>query len=125
MIEIEKNNQFGQEHKAWQRSLEFFKQENTLLKYRLSEMVDQNGETIFLQLAEYYQNQLILKDEILNNLIRELIQFSEKFHAPNNDGKQSEIIINQHANFRRKILLFEKDFLTFSKEFNERMLQSI
>jgi len=63
-MKFAKNNQFEHEHKAWQRSLEFFKQENALLKYRLSEMVDNNEEDVFLQLAEYFQNQLILKDVI-------------------------------------------------------------
>ncbi|HEY8657975.1 MAG TPA: hypothetical protein VIL78_03000 [Hanamia sp.] len=125
MMKFAKNNQFEHEHKAWQRSLEFFKQENALLKYRLSEMVDNNEEDVFLQLAEYFQNQLILKDEILNKLIKELHQFSEKFQELHNNEKLSENMVDQHDKFRKDILQFEKKFLAHSNDFNERMLQSI
>jgi hypothetical protein len=125
MMKIAKNNQFEHEHKAWQRSLEFFKQENALLKYRLSEMVDNNEEDVFLQLAEYFQNQLILKDEILNKLIKELHLFSEKFQELNNNEKLPENMVDQHDKFRKDVLQFEKKFLTHSNDFNERMLQSI
>jgi len=124
-MKFAKNNQFEHEHKAWQRSLEFFKQENALLKYRLSEMVDNNEEDVFLQLAEYFQNQLILKDEILNKLIKELHQFSEKFQELHNNEKLSENMVDQHDKFRKDILQFEKKFLAHSNDFNERMLQSI
>lgn len=118
-------NQYEHEHKAWQRSLEFFKQENALLKYRLSEMVDNNEENNFLQLAEYFQNELLLKDEMLNNLIKDLQGFSDKFNALQNEKTLSEKIITKQEKLRNDILQFEKKFLNLSKEFNERMLQSI
>ncbi|MDQ2720583.1 MAG: hypothetical protein M3Z26_12605 [Bacteroidota bacterium] len=40
-------NQYEHEHKAWLRSVEFFMQENALLKYRLSDMVDNNEQNNF------------------------------------------------------------------------------
>ena len=56
------NNQFEHEYNAWMRKIEFFSQENALLKYRLSEMVDNNEGNNFLQMAKYFQNELLLKD---------------------------------------------------------------
>ncbi len=118
-------NQFEHEHKAWERSLEFFRQENALLKYRLSEMVDENGENEFLQMAEYFQNELLIKDEKLNTLIKNLNEFAGKFGAMRNQNNLPERVIAKHYKLRNDILQFEKNFLHLSKEFNERLLQSI
>ncbi len=118
-------SQFEQEHKAWERSLEFFRQENALLKYRLSEMVDDNEENKFLQIAEHFQNELLLKDEMLNKLIKDLQKFSGKFNGFQNGKAISHKIIIAQDNFRNQILKFENNFLHLSKEFNERMLQNI
>ncbi|MER3465073.1 MAG: hypothetical protein C4329_12320 [Chitinophagaceae bacterium] len=111
-------NQFEQEHKAWQRSLEFFKQENALLKYRLSEMVDNNEENGFLQMAEYFQNKLLLKDALLNKLLKELheLQSAEKF---------SEQMISAQNKLRNEVVKAEKKFLDLYSEFNKKMQQKI
>ena len=117
-MKIAIQSQFKQEHKAWQTSLEFFKQENALLKYRLSEMVDHNEEHGFLLMAEYFQNELLLKDELLNKLLKDLheLQSAEKF---------SEKIISRQNKLRNEILQAENKFLHLYNEFNERMQQSI
>ncbi len=124
-MKIVKNNQIEHEHRAWQRSLEFFKTENALLKYRLSEMVDNNEENGFLQLAEYFQNELLLKDEALNKLIKELHQFSERLQDLQNSETSPQKMLHKQDKLRNDILQFEKNFLHLSKEFNERMLQNI
>ena len=41
---------------SWKKILEDLRQQNALLKYRLSEIVDDNEDRNFLQLAEYFQN---------------------------------------------------------------------
>ncbi len=117
-------NQFKQERKAWERSLEFFKQENVLLKYRLSEMVDNNEEKKFLQMAEHFQNEFILKDERLNMLKKDLQMFSDKFIDFQNEKAISRKLMANHDEIRNQILELEKSFLHLSKEFNERMLHS-
>jgi citrate synthase len=92
------SSQAAQEQKSWERSLQFFKQENALLKYRLSEMVDISEGNGFLQLAEYFQNKFLQKDAKLEKLIKKL---------------------------REEVLQIEKDFLALSKEFNEKISQKI
>lgn len=116
-----KNNQIEQEHKYWQRTIEFFRQENALLKYRLSEIVDNTEENNFLQTAEYFQNQLLLKDEMLKKLIDDLQKYDRLIK---NNSTSSERILKVHKSFRKNILLFQKKYLLLSKEFNEQMLNN-
>ena len=123
-MKIIKNKQIAHELKAFQRGLEFFKQENALLKYRLSEIVDNNEENGFLQLAEYFQNELLLKDEMLDKLTKDLHQLSERFQDLDDNETYSQNVLLMHK-FRIDILSLENNFLTLSKEFNEKMLQHI
>lgn len=65
------------DYQQWTKKLELFRQESALLKYRLSEMVDSDVENIFLQKAEYFQNELLLKDEMLKKLIEEVQSYKK------------------------------------------------
>ena len=87
-------------------------------------MVDHNEEKKFLQMAEYFQNELLLKDETLNKLIKDLHEFSDKFNGLHDGKMLSQKLVSKHDNYRDRILQFEKNFLHLSKEFNERMLES-
>jgi hypothetical protein len=60
------------DYQQWTNKLELFRQESALLKYRLSDMVDSDEQNLFLQKAEYFQNELLLKDEMLKKLIKEV-----------------------------------------------------
>jgi hypothetical protein len=120
-MDIVKNNQIKHEHMSWLRLIEFFRQENALLKYRLSEMVDNNDDSQFLQTAEYFQNEFLLKDEALKKLIKELQDYSDIIQNKPDLSKQ---LINAHNNLRNDILQFEEKYTLLSKEFNEKMLQS-
>jgi DNA integrity scanning protein DisA with diadenylate cyclase activity len=120
-MDIVKNNQIKHEHMSWLRLIEFFRQENALLKYRLSEMVDNNDDSQFLQIAEYFQNEFLLKDEALKKLIKELQDYSDIIQNKPDLSKQ---LINAHNNLRNDILQFEEKYTLLSKEFNEKMLQS-
>ena len=124
MIKIIKN-QYEHEHKAWLRSVEFFMQENALLKYRLSDMVDDNDQNNFLQMAEHFQNELLLKDKMLKTLAHDLKAHSDIISEMQDEKKAPLNIIKDHDRFRDKMLQFEKGFLQLSKEFNEQMLEGI
>lgn len=114
-------NQLKQEHIAWQKSLELLRQENVLLKYHLSEVVDNNEGNQFLQIAEYFQNELLLKDEILKKLTKKLKIFIHLAEGDQNEKKLTESIIADHDRLRKDIMQFEKNFLNLSNEFNEKM----
>jgi hypothetical protein len=120
-----KQLQLEHEYEAWERSLEFFRQENTLLKYRLSEMVDNIEENKFLQMAEYFQNELLIKDEKLNELTKCLQMFSGKMNTVGNQKEGPKKPICELDTLRKNILKFEKKFLVLVKDFNEKLLSDI
>ena len=122
-MKTSKNNQFEAENKAWEKSLEFIKQENALLKYRLSEMVDYSDEKDFLQMAEYFQNELLLKDDALDKLIKELKNFPDKINGQN-DNENAEKILYEHDKLRNKMAQLEEEFSQLSNEFNREMLKN-
>ncbi len=112
------------EHNAFQKKLDFFQQENALLKYRLSELVDNTEEKVFLQLAEYFQNELLLNDERLNDLIKKRQRISEQFSALELNRNLSGSLLAVEDKFRSDLLAFEKTFQLLSKEFNHKLLQN-
>ena len=120
-MDIAKKNQIKHEHMSWLRLIEFFRQETALLKYRLSEMVDNSEDHEFLQTVEYFQNELLLKDEALKKLIKELQDYSDIIQ---NKPAISAQLITTHNRLRDDILRFEEKYTSLSKEFNEKMLQS-
>ena len=124
-MRVTQNDQIKHEYNLWQRSLEFFRQENTLLKFRLSEIVDINEQNHFLLIAEYFQNELLLKDEALNRLMKNLSEFDAQLNKVTGTKKIPESLIYQQEKLRSDILKFERDFLSLSNEFNKKMLQHI
>ena len=121
----EKNNQLMQEHEAWKRSLEFYKQENALLKYRLSDMVDQSEGDYFLQTAEYFHNEFLLKDEWLVRLSHSLHSTQEALHATPDKTQPEDKRHFLQNELRQQIWQFERDFIQLSNEFNQKVLKSI
>jgi hypothetical protein len=101
--------------------LEFFRQENALLKYRLSDLVDNNEQNDFLSIAEYFQNEFLLKDEALNRLIKSVSELNAELNKTTDKNIPDELIYQQEK-LRNDILQFEKKFLDLSNEFNEKML---
>jgi hypothetical protein len=116
-------HQFEPESKAWERSLELIKQENALLKYRLSEMVDFSDEKDFVQMAEYFQNELLLKDDALDKLVKELKSFSNEINGQKTN-EDSEKIIYKHDKLRSSMAQLEEEFLQLANEFNRKMLEN-
>jgi len=116
-------NQFEHEYKSWQSDLELFRQKNVLLKYRLSETVDNNEGNHFLQMAEYFQNELLLKDEDLKKLISNVREFLIELSEIKNKKEFKNEWIQKREKMRKNILIFKKEFLNLSNEFNKRMAQ--
>lgn len=121
----EKMNQLLQEREAWKRSLEFFKQENALLKYRLSEMVDKSEGNDFLQTAEYFQNEFLKKDEWLQKLMHSLQSIQEETEGFKNMNQAENKLQTIQDDLRLQIGKFEHDFIRLSDDFNLKVLKSI
>ncbi len=121
----EKNNQLLQEHEAWKRSLDFYKQENAMLKYRLSEIVDKSEGEYFLQTAEYFHNEFLLKDEWMVRLSHRLQSVPEVLHiTPRSVYTEDKSLFLQNE-LRQEIWQFERDFIQLSNEFNQKILTAI
>ena len=103
---------------SWKKILEDLRQQNALLKYRLSEIVDDNEDRNFLQLAEYFQNELLLNDEMLKKLMKDFQEITG-IVKPNEaiSDNRHESLVKLHGD----ILKFKKKYLTLSKEFHEKM----
>lgn len=120
-IAVNKTKQFYYENLTWERLLEFFKQENAFLKTRLSEVVDQLTDKEFLELAEYFQNTFIIKDEFIDELRHDindheivLIKLMEEA-----DKKFDKKILKKQEKLRNEIESLERDFIKDKNQFNK------
>lgn len=117
-MSISKQDQFRHENKTWERLFDFFKQENILLKHRLSEVVDSEESKELLKHAENFQSKFILNDGFIDDLKKEVLNH-EKYI--NNDLKDDLLIkiSKKQEVLRNEIANFEKKFSTVKNEFNE------
>ena len=124
-MKTSKRHQFEMENESWKRSLEFIRQENALLKYRLSEIVDGNENGDLLTVAEFFQNEFISNDEQANGFIKMIGRFSEELFESSVMNFLSANMVQQHEKLRSEIVEFEKNFLLLSLDFNKKMLESV
>lgn len=121
-----KTSQFLHENITWKRLLDFFIQENSFLKTRLSEVVDRETDTIFIASAEQFQNDFILKDECILDIWNDiklqeknLQQTSTLKKEPDNKtSKKQEKLRNEMASL-------EKECLTLKTQFNKFLLSIV
>ncbi len=120
---VNKTEQFLQECAAWLRLLDFFKQENSYLKTRLSVVLDHKTDRDFLNNAEHYQNLFILKDEFINEIAKDAKMHEEKLKQAvqlrkTPDDKQ----VRQQQKLRNEVDHLEKEFTRMKHDFNKALL---
>jgi hypothetical protein len=121
-----KTEQFLHENITWKRLLDFFIQENSFLKTRLSEVVDRETDKTFIANAEHFQNEFILKDEYIHDIERDIkeqeknlqLTFTQKRMPDNNISKKQEKLRNEISNL-------EKEFLNLKNQFNKYLLSIV
>lgn len=118
LVKITKPDQFHHENKTWNRMLEFFKQENTFLKNRLSEVLDNSTDKEFLALAEQFQNKFIIKDEYIDELRHDINEQDKKLTESTANYIDINLIKRQEK-LRNEMEYFEKDFNKLKNEFNK------
>jgi len=116
-VEILKPGQFIHENKTWLRLLEFFKQENTILKNRLAEVLDHKADNEFLALAEHFQNMFIIKDEFIDELRHDV---NLQLLALTSKDKiiPDQKITKKQEKLRNEMEYMETDFSKLKNEFN-------
>ncbi len=122
-MEKSKTDQVVQECMAWERLLDFFKQENSHLKTRLSEVLDDKTDKDFLALAEHFQNQFILKDEFVDEMSHD-VREQEKTLVVVAEKKANieERLIKKQQKIRNEMEFLEKDFNRMKNEFNKYLV---
>jgi peptide subunit release factor 1 (eRF1) len=113
-------NQFQYEIHSWIRLVEFLNQENTYLKNRLSEVIDQIKDIENLALAEHFQNQFIVKDDvydhILHNLKKQAHEWREIKMVTSKDIRDE--LAKTQKNLRDQIEFIERDYALMTKDYN-------
>ena len=122
-MEKNKTDQVLQECMAWERLLDFFKQENSHLKIRLSEVLDNKTDKDFLALAEHFQNQFILKDEFVDEMSHDVREQEHNLLIlADKKATIEERLIKKQQKIRNEMEFLEKDFNRIKNEFNKYLV---
>ncbi len=120
---LRKTEQYLHECAAWLRLLDFFKQENSYLKTRLSVVVDHKTDRDFLNKAEHYQNLFILKDEFINEIAKDAKMHEEKLKQASHGRRAGEEkLVRQQRKLRNEVEHLEKEFTKMKNDFNRELL---
>jgi hypothetical protein len=119
MNELNKIEQFLKHTMTWRRQIKIFNQENSLLKYRLSKAVDMVIDKKIISKAEYFQNQFIIIDEIINDMGRDIKFNEKKLQSIIVETKKTELKdFKMLEKLGNEMIYLEKEFLKLNKEFN-------
>jgi hypothetical protein len=113
-------DQFQFEIHSWIRLVDFLNQENTYLKNRLSEVIDQIKDREKLALAEHFQNQFIIKDDVYDHILHDLKKQSNKWKgiATISTTAMKEELSKTQKNLSEQIEFIERDHAVLSKDYN-------
>jgi hypothetical protein len=116
-------DQFYHETQTWERTLDFYKQENAFLKTRLSEVVDNNSDKIFLALAEHFNNRFLFMDEYIKEFRKDIrMQVTMIKESLSGNHLQDKVLNNLQAKLRKEMDLFEKDVYVLKTDFNKKLV---
>lgn len=117
-------SQLNYEIARWRSLLENYRVENTILKNHLAAALDKNMNENKLASAEYFQNEFLRKDEIIN-ILKHDIRLQEKkltdgFSADNTFPRKETIAAQD--SLRDHICFLEKEFTRLREEFQHYIL---
>jgi hypothetical protein len=119
---LNKADQFLQECVGWLRLLDFLKQENSFLKTRLSSVVDYETNRDFLNEAEQYQNIFLLRDEFINEIIKDAkTQHDIVRQVLSLEKTIDERTNRQQLKLRNEVERLERDFIKMKNDFNKAL----
>lgn len=121
-----KIEQFLHENVTWKRLLDFFIQENSFLKTRLSEVVDRETDKTVIANAEYFQNEFILKDEYIHDIENDIKGQEKNLQLVLAQKKTLDSKISkQQEKLRNEISYLEKEFSNLKNQFNKYLLSMV
>ena len=117
-----KIEQFLHEIMTWMRQIDFFNQENSHLKTRLSEVVDKR----IISNAERFQNQFIVNDECINDMARDIRLHEKNLQLIRTQKKAPDSkACKMQEKLRNEMVYLEKQFLKLKNEYNQYLLSIV
>ena len=121
-IKITAYDQFLHEVQTWDRSLDFYKQENNFLKTRLSHVLDNNSDKTFLAFAEQFNSRFLFMDEYIKDLKRDLSQQVNMLNQfMKGNSTQQTPLENLQKKLRVEMVKFEKNVTAIKYYFNQQL----
>lgn len=122
-IKISGADQFMHEILTWERALNFYMQENAFLKTRLSQVVDNNTDKAFVNLAEHFNNRFILTDEYISQLAEDNKTQKEIVKQSILGNQLQDTLMNKlQKKLRTEMEDFEKEISGLKNEFNKKLV---
>ncbi|MEO8414231.1 MAG: hypothetical protein ABI472_11260 [Ginsengibacter sp.] len=121
-----KLRQLQYESDTWKRLLGFMREENILLKNRLSEILKDRFDKNLLEEVEAFQSKFIKKDELLV-LLRDDVAELDKLLVKDKVGELQNMkdIYNKLENLRNNIINTEMQFGNLKIAFNNYLAENI
>ncbi len=103
---------------AWIRLIEFLNQENAHMKNRLSEVIDRIQDSEQLAIAEHFQNQFIIKDDVYDHMLHDLNNQSAKWHHLTAGHSTTSDLKKNHKNIRHQMESIEREHALIMRDYN-------
>ena len=112
------------ETSSWIRLVDFLHQENAFLKTRLSEVIDDITNNRNLVLAEHYQNQFLVKDDVYDHIKSDLQKHTQKWNmlAEMDESTTTHALKKIHARLKEQIDYIEREHAVLRKDYNTYLI---
>jgi hypothetical protein len=109
------------EHKLWDKSSDFYKDEIKVYENRLEELVNRYTDKEMLSQIEHFQNQFVRQKEILDEIKHEV---NKHEHALSDFAEERPIAVDHvkfrdHGKLREKVQDFEKIYSELKQDFQK------
>jgi len=122
-INISGWEQFLHENQTWRRALDFYLQENSYMKTRLSQVVDNNTDKEFVDLAEHFNTAFIHNDECIKDLRNDVIDMERQLKSViTGQPVEKDKIKLKQSKLRNEMGHFEKVFELQRDKFNQYLV---
>ncbi len=112
------------ESSAWMRLIDFFHRENSFLKTRLSEVLEEIEDRDNLAMAEHFQNQFIIKDDVYDHMKHDINRHMEKWKVDPflENSTSTQALKKTHAKLKEQVDYIERDHSILRKDYNTYLM---
>jgi hypothetical protein len=109
------------QHQEIEKALKFYKDEINLFKKRLGEIATKNTNNDVLSWVDHFENQFIINLGIIDELTAHIHKHESAFKEilSENPVATEHKLVEDHAEFRGKVKIFEKLFAELKSDFKK------